>query len=280
MNTMENLVIDAVRVRKTLMHENESVRNDADNLGKAMCAKIFSMCFGASWIPAHNGRPSGIVQSPAMEPPRLTEVHVLAAYLHRPTRNLKLHRMMKALRERDDDDFYNTNRAFIETKIRDWTEMAEEKIRIISEKNDANSTQNYQTTRNFASQESENRDLFDDDDDFEEVLGEDLQLSKIDQELQIYNNLSRDKYLQWRSAQPVPEYNTESHYFRLFWKDHQIHMPSLSRIAHKVSFYILQALTLFLDWTIVIFVKRGRTTFFLLILPDGTDLRESESSSY
>ena len=31
MNTMENLVIDAVRVRKTLKHENEAVKNDADN---------------------------------------------------------------------------------------------------------------------------------------------------------------------------------------------------------------------------------------------------------
>jgi hypothetical protein len=230
---MENLTIDAVRVRQTLKHESEQVKNDADKLGKALCAKIFSMCFGAAWIPAHNGSSSGIVQSPPMEPPRLTEVHILAAFLHRPTRNLRLHRMMKALKERDDDVFYKTNRAFIETKIRDWTDLATEKIRNLCEKNDENSIRNGQARQNYASQEVENTDLFDDD-DFEEELEEDLQLSKIDQELQMYTNLSKEKYLDWRNAQPVPKYNAESHYFRLFWEDHQIQMPSLSRIALKV----------------------------------------------
>lgn len=141
--------------------------------------------------------------------------------------------MMKALKERDGDVFYKTNRAFIETKIRDWTDLATEKIRNLCEKNDENSIRNDQARQNYSSQKVENTDLFDDD-DYEEELEEDLQLSKIDQELQMYTNLSKEKYLEWRNTRPVPKYNAESHYFRLFWEDHKIQMPTLSRIALKV----------------------------------------------
>ena len=232
---MENLTIDACRVNETLKHETDVVRDYADKLGKALAAKIFSMCFGECWLPRHDGCVSGIQKSPSMEPIRLTDIHILGAFLHWPQRNLKLHRMIKALKERDDDPFFKNNRALIETKIKDWKTIAKNKLRLLSEKIDGSSNENVRV-QNSVPKESEPSDIYDDEDNSQESPQEYVELSKLDKELQIYLNLSKENYSEWRNAQPVPDHNTESNYFRLFWRYHQIHMPLLSRIALKVNY--------------------------------------------
>jgi hypothetical protein len=231
LNSMESLVIDACRVKTTLSHEKEKVVTDADFLGKAICAKIFSMCFGSFWTPSKNGGVSGIVQSPAAEPQRVTDVHILAAFLHRPSRNLKLHRMTKALREREDDEFYKKNRVMIEATIGDWHERAILKLRVLAENTEEKSVQNLHAGRP-STQEISDSDLFDDDE--EEQMEEQL-LSEFDREIQTYMNLSKEKYVEWRSIQSIPKHNVESNLFRLFWEDHKLLMPTLSKIALKVT---------------------------------------------
>jgi len=233
---MESLVIDACLVKTTLKHEKEKVVSDADNLGKALCAKIFSMCFGSFWTPNKNGGVSGLVQSPASEPQRVTDVHILAAFLHRPSRTLKLHRMTKALRERDDDEFFKKNRVLIETKIRDWHERAIEKLRVLAENTEENSRQIFGVRP--CTKEISDSDLFDDDDNFEEELREEHPLSDLDREIQIYMNLSKEKYVVWRNSHSTPKHNVESIYFRRFWEDHKLMMPILSQISLKVRKFI------------------------------------------
>ena len=236
LNSMESLVIDACLVKTTLKHEKEKVVSDADNLGKALCAKIFSMCFGSFWTPNKNGGVSGLVQSPASEPQRVTDVHILAAFLHRPSRTLKLHRMTKALRERDDDEFFKKNRVLIETKIRDWHERAIEKLRVLAENTEENSRQIFGVRP--CTKEISDSDLFDDDDNFEEELREEHPLSDLDREIQIYMNLSKEKYVVWRNSHSTPKHNVESIYFRRFWEDHKLMMPILSQISLKVRKFI------------------------------------------
>ena len=237
LNSMESLVIDACRVKNTLQHEKEKVVTDADNLGKALCAKVFSMCYGSFWAPSKNGGVSGIIQSPASEPRRVTDVHIVAAFLHRPSRNLKLHRMTKALRERDDDEFFKKNRVLIETKMRDWQERAMEKLRILAEKIQDKPLQNLHHDRP-SSQEMSDSDLFDDEDSNQEEPREDEPLSEFDREIQIYMNFSKEKYVEWRDRQSKPKHNVESSYFRRFWNDHKLLMPTLSKIALKVRIFI------------------------------------------
>ena len=237
LNSMESLVIDACRVKTTLQHEKEKVVSDADKLGKALCAKIFSMCFGSFWTPSKNGGVSGIIQSPASEPQRVTDVHIVAAYLHRPSRNLKLHRMTKAMRERDDDEFFKKNRVLIETKMRDWQVRAVEKLRVLAEKIQEKPYQNIHHNRP-SSQGMSDSDLFDDEDSDQEEPREEQPLSEFDREIQIYMNFSKEKYVEWRDRQSKPKHNVESSYYRRFWDDHKLLMPTLSKIALKVRNFI------------------------------------------
>jgi hypothetical protein len=231
--SMESLIVDACRVKTTLKHEKEKVISEADNLGKALCAKIISMCFGAFWTPSKNGGLSGIIKSPFSEPQRVTDVHILAAFLHRPSRHLKLHRMIKALKERDDDDFFKNNRVLIETKIRDWHDRAIAKLRVLAESTDENSLQNLHGARPNT-QEMSDSDLFDDEDNNSQELPEEHPMSDLDKEIQIYMNLSKEKYVQWRSSHSTPKHNVESILFQRFWKDHERLMPTLSKIGLKV----------------------------------------------
>lgn len=234
LNSMECLVIEACRVKTTLEHETETVIAHADNLGKSLCAKIFSMCFGSCWIPSYDGGVSGIMDSPGGEPKRITEVHILSAYLHWPTRNLGLHRMIRALKERDDDDFYQKNRVLIETIIKDWKDTAVRKLKKLVENNGENTLHKRQEIQ-VTTKASKNEDLFDDEDNKEEEPKEPQPTSELDKEIQIYFNLTKNKYLEWRNAQSIPEHNAESVVFRLFWEHHKFSMPILSKIALKVK---------------------------------------------
>jgi DNA-binding transcriptional regulator YiaG len=230
---MESLVIDACWVPKILHYEKESVQADAIKLGKALCAKIFSMCFGSVWLPSHNGKPSGIVESPGAEPSRFEDIHMVVCFLHRPYRHLKLHRLVRALKEKDDDIFFKNNRVLIETKLKKWHETAMKKLRSISEEIEENSSVAKVLSRRESQQNIE-EDLFDDE-EIEDARDEVAPLSKLDSELQIYLNLSKDTYIEWRKGKKAPEHNIESYFFRTFWLDHRFHMPLLSRIARKVG---------------------------------------------
>ncbi|CAG5112310.1 Oidioi.mRNA.OKI2018_I69.chr2.g6537.t1.cds [Oikopleura dioica] len=231
--SMENLVIDACRVRSTLHFEQEYVLDQAEKIGKAVVAKIISMCFGSVWLPSHNDKISGIVNSPSGEPQRFVEVHMVAALLHWPYRQLKLHRMIRALKEMDDDCFFKTNRILIETKLKEWPEIAKKKLRFLSEKIEKNSSITQMMTGD-KSQKGQSADIYDDDDKTVPVKGK-IPLSKLDSELQIYFNLSTDQYAEWRNAKVAPEHNPESFFFRTFWEDHKIQMPTLSKIAGKIG---------------------------------------------
>ncbi|CBY23348.1 unnamed protein product [Oikopleura dioica] len=57
----------------------------------------------------------------------------------------------------------------------------------------------------------------------------------LDSELQIYLNLSKETYVEWREGKKAPKHNIESHFFRKFWLDHRFHMPLLSQIARKIG---------------------------------------------
>jgi hypothetical protein len=141
--------------------------------------------------------------------------------------------MIKALKERDDDDFFKNNRVLIETKIRDWHDRAITKLRVLAESTDENSLQNLHGARPNT-QEMSDSDLFDDEDNNSQELPEEHPMSDLDKEIQIYMNLSKEKYVQWRSSHSTPKHNVESILFQRFWKDHERLMPTLSKIGLKV----------------------------------------------
>jgi hypothetical protein len=119
----------------------------------------------------------------------------------------------------------------IEATIRDWHERAILKLRVLAENTEEKSVQNLHAGRP-STQEISDSDLFDDDE--EEQMEEQL-LSEFDREIQTYMNLSKEKYVEWRSIQSIPKHNVESNLFRLFWEDHKLLMPTLSKIALKVT---------------------------------------------
>ena len=84
------------------------------------------------------------------------------------------------------------------------------------------------------SQEMSDSDLFDDEDNNSQELPEEHPISDLDKEIQIYMNLSKEKYVQWRSSYSTPKHNVESIFFQRFWKDHERLMPKLSKIGLKV----------------------------------------------
>ena len=128
-------------------------------------------------------------------------------------------------------------RVLIETKMRDWQERAIEKLRVLAEKIQEKPLQNLYHDRP-SSQEMSDSDLFDDEDSNQEEPREEQPLSEFDREIQIYKNFSKEKYVEWRDRQSKPRHNVESSYYRRFWDDHNLLMPTLSKIALKVRNFI------------------------------------------
>ena len=140
--------------------------------------------------------------------------------------------MIRALKERDEDTFFKNNRVLVETKLKKWHEIAMKKVRLLAEEFEENSSI-IPILFQKKSQEKIDADLFDDE-DMDEAQNENAQISKLDSELQMYLNLSKETYVDWRNGKIAPKHNTESNFFRLFWDDHKLQFTLLSKIAMKV----------------------------------------------
>ena len=146
---------------------------------------------------------------------------------------LRIHALRVFLLE---ESSYSASRVRTKRFIGDWHERAIEKLRVLAENTEENSRQIFGVRP--CTKEISDSDLFDDDDNFEEELREEHPLSDLDREIQIYMNLSKEKYVVWRNSHSTPKHNVESIYFRRFWEDHKLMMPILSQISLKVRKFI------------------------------------------